>query len=86
MTNESELVTGMCRDISIGGMQVLTDEVPGEVGTKIRLHVEPPKDSGLKAFVAEGTVVRILEDRRGFSFRFSKLSDEAKKSIESYIA
>ena len=86
MTNESDLVTGMCRDISIGGMQVLTDEVPGEIGTKIRLHVEPPKDTGLKAFVAEGTIVRILEDRRGFSFRFSKISDEAKKSIESYIA
>jgi hypothetical protein len=86
VTNQSELATGICRDISVGGMQLLTDKIPGVVGNKIHLNVTPPKDSGLKPFVAEGIIVRILEDRRGFAFRFTNVSDEAKKSIESYIA
>lgn len=86
LTNQSDLVTGVCRDISVGGMQVLTDKVPGQVGTTIQLNVAPPADSGLKPFVAEGVIVRILEDRRGFSFRFTQISNDAKKSIESYIA
>jgi hypothetical protein len=86
LTNQKDLVVAVCRDISIGGMQVLTDRVPGTVGTTVRLNVVPPSDSGLAAFVAEGVIVRVLEDQRGFSFRFTKLNDEAKKSIESYIA
>jgi hypothetical protein len=86
LTNQSDLVTGVCRDISVGGMQVLTDRIPGTVGTSIQLNVAPPSDSGLKPFVAEGVIVRILEDQRGFSFRFTQISNDAKKSIESYIA
>lgn len=86
LTNQSDLVTGVCRDISVGGMQVLTDRIPGSVGTTIQLNVAPPSDTGLKPFVAEGVIVRILEDRRGFSFRFTQISNDAKKSIESYIA
>ena len=86
LTNQKEILSGICRDISIGGMQVLADGVPGEVGETIRLNVTPPESSGLKTFVAEGVIVRILEDKRGFSFRFTRLADEAKKSIESYIA
>ena len=80
------MITGICRDISVGGMQVLTDTLPGPVGTAVRLNVTPPSDSGLKAFVAEGTVVRILEDQRGFSFRFTSISEDAKSSIERYIS
>lgn len=86
LTNQSDLTTGVCRDISVGGMQVLTDKIPGHVGTSIKLNVSPPADSGLKPFVAEGVIVRILEDQRGFSFRFTQISNDAKKSIESYIA
>lgn len=85
VTNQSDLATGICRDISVGGMQLLTDQIPGTVGTTIHLNVTPPKDSGLKPFVAQGMIVRILEDRRGFAFRFTQISDEAKKSIESYV-
>jgi hypothetical protein len=36
--------------------------------------------------VAEGMVVRILEDGRGFSFRFEKLPENARKSIEKYFS
>jgi len=86
ITNHSQVVTGICRDISVGGMQVLTDQIPGTVGTSIRLNVTPPQDTGLKPFVAEGVIVRVLEDHRGFSFRFTQISEEAKQAIESYIA
>ena len=85
VTNQSDLVSGMCRDISVGGMQVLTERSPGAVGTKIHLNVAPPKDSGIASFVAEGVVVRILEDQRGFSFRFIQITEEAKTAIEKYI-
>lgn len=86
LTNQKQIITGLCRDISVGGMQILTDEIPGTLGEQIQLNVLPPESSGLKPFVAEGVIVRILEDQRGFSFRFMNIKDEAKKSIESYIA
>lgn len=86
MTNQSEVSTGLCRDISVGGMQVLCDSIPGAVGSQVQFNVAPPKESGLAPFVAKGMIVRVLEDRRGFSFRFVDLSSEAKQSIESYIS
>ena len=76
------LSVAMCRDISVGGMQVLTDRLPGEVGSKVKLNVSAEK---IEPFVAEGVIVRILEDKRGFSFRFDKLPDGAKRAIEKYI-
>jgi hypothetical protein len=86
ITNLKEVMTGLCRDISVGGMQVLCEKVPGQAGETIRLNVLPPDSTGLKAFVAEGVIVRILEDKKGFSFRFTKLNDEAKNAIERYIS
>jgi c-di-GMP-binding flagellar brake protein YcgR len=92
MINErdSAVSTGICRDVSIGGMQVLTERTPGPVGTKIRLNVSPSVAQDAQAlfdpFVATGSVVRVLEDGKGFSFRFDSLSDDARNSIEKYIA
>jgi len=86
LTDDNTIISGLCRDISIGGMQILTDKLPGAPGAQIRVNVNPDStqiDSG--PFVAEGTVVRILEDRRGFSFRFKKISDEVKDLIVRYI-
>jgi hypothetical protein len=91
LSNDQDVAIAVCRDISIGGMQVLTDKIPGEVGAKIKLNVSPTaeelksKKPSFKAFVAEGTIVRLLEDGRGFSFRFSRLTESARRSIESYI-
>ena len=86
LTNQKELITGLCRDISVGGMQVLTDRLPGAVGDPIHLNVLPPADSGLSSFAARGVIVRTLEDGRGFSFRISDISPEAVRSIEGYIS
>ncbi|OFZ21989.1 MAG: hypothetical protein A2X94_16155 [Bdellovibrionales bacterium GWB1_55_8] len=84
MADDSAIHVAMCRDISIGGMQVLTDKVPGKVGKKIRMNVSSTGGE-LPPFVAEGQIVRVLEDQRGFSFRFDRLSEDARKTIEAYI-
>jgi hypothetical protein len=88
MANQESVIVGLCRDISIGGLQVLAETVPGEVGAQLRMNISPStNDEGdpIEPFVAEGKIVRILEDGRGFSFRFTKLGDRAKQAIESFI-
>lgn len=82
--NNNEVFEGLCRDLSVGGMQVLMDHFPGATGEQISLNVHP--ENSEHHFVADGKVVRILEGRKGFSFRFINLSEEAKQSIENYIA
>ena len=78
----------MARDISIGGMQVLSDFLPSKVGSRLKLNISPPEptSAAFVPFVAEGLVVRILEDRRGFSFRFDELSANARQIIERIVA
>jgi len=88
LANDEELAVGVCRDISIGGMQVLTDKIPGKVGSAIKMNVSPAGLSSgekIEPFVAVGKIVRFLEDGRGFSFRFEKVSPEAQKIIEEFI-
>lgn len=81
--NNKNLYEGLCRDISIGGMQILLDEFKGKVGDKITINVHP--ENSEHHFTASGVVVRVLEGNAGFSFRFIGLSDEAKRSIEKYL-
>lgn len=81
--NNKNLYEGICRDISIGGMQILMDEFKGSAGDKITINVHPENTD--YHFTASGVVVRILEGNSGFSFRFSGLSDEARRSIEKYV-
>jgi hypothetical protein len=95
LAHEDAVMVGVCRDVSVGGMQILTDTIPGKVGAKIKLNVSPPsagkKAKGTKAhkefepFVAEGVIVRILEDGRGFSFRFDRLPEGSRRSIQEYL-
>jgi hypothetical protein len=89
MADHQALSVAVCRDISVGGMQVLTDQIPGAPGARIKLNVSPAGGkSGTKLiepFVAEGVIVRILEDGRGFSFRFDKLPERSREVIEDYI-
>lgn len=81
--NNKNVYEGICRDISTGGMQVLMDEFKGKAGDNISINVHPENSS--YHFTASGVVVRVLEGNSGFSFRFDKLSDEARNSIEKYI-
>jgi hypothetical protein len=86
VTNLKEVVSAICQDVSSGGMQVITEVIPGRVGEIIRLNVLPPAESGLPAFVAEGEIVRILEQNKGFSFKFTRISPEAIEAIEGYVS
>jgi hypothetical protein len=81
--DNQHLYEGICRDISIGGMQVLVSDFPGKVGDIISMNVHP--DNSEYCFVATGEIVRFLEGRHGFSFRFTDLSEEAHNSIEQYL-
>lgn len=81
--NNKKVFEGVCRDVSVGGMQVLMDEFTGKAGDKVSINVHP--ENSEYHFVASGLVVRILEGNSGFSFRFQGLSDEAKRSIEKYL-
>jgi hypothetical protein len=86
MANEDSVIVGVCRDISVGGMQVLTDRIPGVSGNRIKINVSPTGSSSFEPFVAEGVIVRILEDGRGFSFRFERINDQARRAIEGYVS
>jgi hypothetical protein len=81
--NNKNLYEGICRDISIGGMQILVDNFKGLSGDKITINVHPENSD--YHFTAAGVVVRLLEGNSGFSFRFHALSDEAKRAIEKYV-
>lgn len=79
-----KVYVGICRDVSIGGMQILVDHIPAPIGQKISINVHPENTE--HHFVADGEVVRHLEGGQGFSFRFVDLKSDAKDAIEKYIA
>lgn len=81
--NDEQVVEGICRDVSIGGMQVLVDNFPTNVGDEISINVHPENSD--HCFVASGKVVRLLEGNLGFSFRFINLGDDAITAINKYL-
>ena len=81
--NDAEFFEGVCRDISIGGMQVLVSGFRCQVGDAIKINVHP-LNSNLQ-FVADGTVVRVLSDCEGICVRFSKMSPDNLQKITQYI-
>jgi hypothetical protein len=90
MANQESVIVAVCRDVSVGGMQVLTDRIPGAVGARIKMNVSPANRVGkgekeIEPFVAQGEIVRILEDGCGFSFRFDRLPEASLRAIEKYI-
>jgi hypothetical protein len=82
--NDKQVFEGICRDVSVGGMQVLIDQFPGAIGETIDINVHPEAQE--HSFVASGKIVRLLEGGQGFSFRFHNLNEEAVSAISSYIS
>lgn len=78
-----QVFVGICRDVSVGGMQVLVDQFPAPIGDTISINVHPENTD--HHFVASGQVVRHLEGGHGFSFRFIDLKSDAKEAIEKYL-
>ncbi len=81
--DNSSVYEGICRDISVGGLQILVAGFPTKVGDKVSMNVHP--DNSDHCFTASGVVVRKLEGDSGFSLRFDELSESAKSAIDSYI-
>ncbi len=81
--DNNQVYEGICRDISIGGLQVLVSHFPCDVDDKVSLNVHP--DNSDYHFTASGRVVRKLEGGGGFSLRFEDLSSEAISSIQDYV-
>jgi hypothetical protein len=81
--DDSQVYEGICRDISVGGLQVLVSDFPARVGEFITMNVHP--DNGPHKFTAKGVVVRVLDGNQGFSLRFKDMSAEAHQAIESYV-
>ena len=75
---------GVCRDISVGGMQVLVKGFPGKQGESISVNVHP--DNTSFHFSADAEIVRILDGGQGISFRFKNLSQDSRMAIEKYIS
>ena len=82
--NHKNVFEGVCRDISMSGLQVLISDFPGEIGDEISLNVHPSNDG--HSFVASGKVVRILDGGQGFSLQFVDLNQEAESAINNYIS
>lgn len=81
--DNKQVYEGICRDISVGGLQVLVSDFPCEVGEKVSMNVHP--DNTDYHFTASGKVVRKLDGDTGFSLRFEDLAPEAHAAIQSYI-
>lgn len=82
--DNSDVFEGICRDVSIGGLQVLVSEAPCKVGDIVNLNVHPENSD--YCFVASGKVVRLLDGKQGFSLRFEGLPEESKKAITTYVS
>lgn len=81
--DNSKVYEGVCRDISVGGLQILVSDFPGRAGDEITINVHP--DNSEYSFVATGKIVRTLGGNKGFSVRFLQLSEEAQSAINSYL-
>jgi len=81
--DQKDVFEGVCRDISIGGVQILVSGFPGKIKDRLNLNVHP--ENSEYCFTASGEVVRILDGNHGLSLRFLNLSKEAKEAIESYL-
>jgi hypothetical protein len=81
--DQNVVYEGICRDVSIGGLQVLVSDFPAHMGEEINMNVHP--DNSDYCFVATGKVVRVLDGNQGFSLRFQNLNPEASKAIMKYI-
>lgn len=83
-TSDNQFYEGICKDISLGGMQVLLYKFPGKVGDIIKLNVHPEDPN--HQFVAKAKIVRIAKSDGALSMEFLDLSEPAKNAIKTYIS
>lgn len=81
--DRQEVYEGVCRDISVGGLQVLVANFPCKSGDEVKMNVHP--DNGAQSFTATGKIVRVLEGGQGFSLRFHNLNEQTTAAIQAYL-
>ncbi len=81
--NEQKFLEGICINLSQGGMKVLINDFPGNVGSEISMNVH--KDNPPHSFVATGIIVSISEDKTGFGLKFKDLTEESKSTINTIL-
>lgn len=83
LSDDENFFQGVCRDVSVGGAQVLVANFPGKEGdiVKINMHFE----DGSFAFTASGKIIRILSRVGGFAMRYVNLGPDAITMINNYI-
>ena len=81
--NNEHVFEGICRDVSVGGLQVLVSDFPGVIGEEVTMNVHP--DNSEYCFVANGIIVRVLDGNQGFSLRFKDLDENSRQAISQYI-
>jgi hypothetical protein len=81
--DNTSIYEGVCRDISVGGLQILVADYPGNINDRISINVHPENSD--QSFVAEGIIVRKFGHNQGVSVRFTNLSNEAKDAIGIYL-
>ena len=78
-----KLIDGICRDISLGGLQILIDNHGCKQGDIITLNIHPEKES--HQFTAKGKILRLLNGDKGIAIEFHELSSEAETAIATYL-
>ena len=83
LSEQESFFQGVCRDVSIGGAQVLVADFKGKEGDEIKINMH--FNDGSFAFAAKGKVIRSLNRVKGFAMRFIDLSPESINMINNYI-
>jgi hypothetical protein len=82
-TSDNQFYEGICKDISLGGMQVLLHKFPGKIGDVIKLNVHPENEG--HQFVAKARIVRVSKNDGSLSMEFIDISEDAKSAIATYL-
>lgn len=82
-TQTGHRLSGLCRDISPGGILFIASELL-EVGTEVKIKVVPVSACGITKFVAAGKVTS-TRDPKGMAIEFTGIHQTTRKELQNYI-
>jgi len=78
--------SGICRDISIDGILIVSEGFLVKQGDIIDLEISPADSTSLPEFRARGEVVRLVPEENGFAVLFKNLAAETKAALKRHEA
>jgi PilZ domain/GYF domain 2 len=84
ISRENLKYTGISRDISEGGMLIMSKEFPGATGDQLFVRVEPASDVGIPNFEIVGQVRRVLQNAEGFGVEFKQMPKKLVVILKEY--